>query len=235
MLKRRKNFADQNFSFNFVSQSALKMKSNQEQLEALQDIRQMMKQSTRFLSLSGFSGILAGIYALIGAYFGHELIHDYIKNYSYGERDQAIYYATMLKGFLICAAILCASIITAIILTKRKAAENGQKLFDPTAIRLLINMMIPLSAGGIFCIALILRGFESLEFVAPSMLIFYGLALVNASKYTIHDIRYLGCLEILLGLISAFYVSHGILFWAIGFGGLHIVYGTIMWFKYDRK
>ncbi|PBQ34977.1 hypothetical protein CNR22_22095 [Sphingobacteriaceae bacterium] len=211
------------------------MKSNQEQLEALQDIRQMMKQSTRFLSLSGFSGILAGIYALIGAYFGHELIHDYVTKYSYSERDQQVYYWTMFKGFLICAAILVAAVTTALILTKKKAAKTGQKLLEPTAIRLLINMMIPLSTGGIFCIALILRGYASLEFVAPSMLIFYGLALVNSSKYTIHDIRYLGCLEILLGLISAFYVNHGILFWAIGFGGLHIVYGTIMWFKYDRK
>ena len=211
------------------------MKSNQEQLEALNDIRQMMKQSTRFLSLSGLSGILAGIYALIGAYFGHQLIHDYITHYSYSNGDHDMYFATMFKGFLICAAILGASIITAVILTKRKANKTGQKLFDPTGIRLLINMLIPLGVGGIFCIALILKGFTSLEFVAPAMLIFYGLALVNASKYTLHDIRYLGFLEILLGLIASFWVNNGIIFWAIGFGGLHIVYGTIMWFKYDRK
>lgn len=211
------------------------MKNNQEQLEALNDIRQMMKQSTRFLSLSGLSGVLAGIYALIGAYFGHRLIYDYVSNYSYRSGDKDIYFATMFKGFLICAAVLSASIITAIILTKRKANKNGQKLFDPTAIRLLINMMIPLVTGGIFCIALILKGFASLEFVAPAMLIFYGLALVNASKYTLQDIRYLGCLEILLGLLASFWVNHGILFWAIGFGGLHIIYGAIMWFKYDRN
>lgn len=211
------------------------MENNQQQLEALNDIRQMMKQSTRFLSLSGLSGVLAGIYALIGAYFGHQLIHDYVSNYSYRSGDKDIYFATMFRGFLICAAVLSASIITAIILTKRKASKNGQKLFDPTAIRLLINMMIPLATGGIFCIALLLKGFTSLEFVAPAMLIFYGLALVNASKYTLHDIRYLGCLEILLGLLASFWVNHGILFWAIGFGGLHIIYGAIMWFKYDRN
>lgn len=211
------------------------MKNNQDQLEALQDIRQMMKQSTRFLSLSGLSGVLAGIYALIGAYFGHQLIQDYVEHYSYDQADREIYLATMFKGFLICALVLSASVITAVILTKRKADKNGQKLMDPTALRLLINMMIPLCTGGIFCIALILKGFSALQFVGPSMLIFYGLALVNASKYTIHDIRYLGCLQILLGLISSFFANHGILFWAIGFGGLHIVYGTIMWFKYDRK
>lgn len=211
------------------------MKNNQDQLEALQDIRQMMKQSTRFLSLSGLSGVLAGIYALIGAYFGHKIIHEFISNFSYSERDHELYFATMFKCFIICLLILTASIVTALILSKKKANKIGEKLFDKTAIRLLINMMIPLGAGGLFCIALILRGFASLEFVAPSMLIFYGLALVNSSKYTLHDIRYLGCLEILLGLIASFYVNHGILFWALGFGVLHIIYGAIMWFKYDRK
>ena len=219
--------------FNFVPQSALTMTKNQEQLEALQDIRQMMKQSTRFLSLSGLSGILAGIYALVGAYFGHEIIRDYVTYYSHS--DRTIYFATMFKCFLICVLILSASVITALIFSKRKANKNGEKLFDHTAIRLLINMLIPLSAGGIFCLALILRGFASLEFVSPCMLIFYGLALVNSSKYTLHDIRYLGFLEILLGLVASFYVSHGILFWALGFGVLHIIYGAIMWFKYDRK
>jgi len=208
------------------------MTENQEQLEALQDIRQMMKQSTRFLSLSGLSGILAGIYALIGAYFGHKVVYEYLVNDA--RYDQDVYFDTILKCFIICAVVLAASLITAFIMSSRKARKNGQTMFDHTAIRLLINMLIPLVAGGIFCIALLLHGFSALAFVCPSMLIFYGLALVNGSKYTIHDIRYLGCLEVLLGLISSFYISHVILFWAIGFGGLHIIYGAIMWYKYDR-
>jgi hypothetical protein len=211
------------------------MENKHEQLEALKDIRHMMQQSTRFLSLSGLSGVLAGIYALIGAYFGHELIRDYTRHYSYAAGDREIYLQTMFKGFLICALVLGASLLTAFIFTKRKADKNKQSMFDHTALRLLVNMAIPLGAGGLFCLALILKGLTALEFVAPSMLIFYGLALVNASKYTIHDIRYLGCLQVLLGLIASFYSNHGILFWAIGFGGLHIVYGSIMWFKYDRK
>lgn len=209
------------------------MTKNQEQLEALQDIRQMMKQSTRFLSLSGLSGILAGMYALTGAYFGQKVVYEYITN---PLRDsQEVYFQAIFRCLIICAIVLAASLITAFTMSRSKARKNGQTMFDHTAIRLLINMMIPLTTGGIFCIALLLHGFSTLEFVCPSMLIFYGLALVNASKYTIHDIRYLGGLEILLGLIASFYLSHGILFWALGFGVLHIIYGGIMWFKYDRK
>ncbi len=41
--------------------------STKEQLEALSDIRSMMEQSSRFISLSGLSGIFAGITALVGA------------------------------------------------------------------------------------------------------------------------------------------------------------------------
>jgi hypothetical protein len=211
------------------------MENNKQQLEALQDIRQMMKQSSRFLSLSGLSGVLAGAYALIGAYFGHRVILDYVMDSWQMELDHQAYLATLIKCILICIMVLVASIVTALILSKRKANKTGQKLFDHTAMRLLINMTIPLATGGIFCIALIVKGFVTLGFVSPAMLIFYGLALVNSSKYTLYDIRYLGCLEILLGIIASFYTGHGVLFWALGFGVLHIVYSAVMWFKYDRK
>ncbi|MBL7931597.1 MAG: hypothetical protein JNL60_06840 [Bacteroidia bacterium] len=209
------------------------MKNNQDQLEALQDIRQMMKQSSRFLSLSGFSGVMAGVYALTGAYFGNSLIQEYKANHVY-DGYTSTYMAMLFKCTLICTAILVASIATALLLSKRRANKKGYNLFDHTAIRMIINMAIPLGAGGVFCLALIVKGETALEFVAPSMLIFYGLSLINGSKYTLNDIRYLGLLEVILGLVSCFYLNHGILFWALGFGVLHIVYGSIMWFKYER-
>ncbi|MBA3683289.1 MAG: hypothetical protein H0W73_19300 [Bacteroidetes bacterium] len=211
------------------------MENQQQHLEALKDIRQMMKQSNRFLSLSGLTGIFAGVYALVGAYFGHQLINDYIKNYWNSSRDQSPYFDLIFKCIVICTVVLTASLITAFILSARKAKKNGQKLMDHTAWQLLINMLIPLAAGGIFCIAMLFHGGNFIVLVAPAMLIFYGLALVNGSKYTLHDIRYLGCLQILLGIMASFYVGYSLIFWAIGFGVLHIVYGTIMWFKYDRK
>ncbi len=208
------------------------MENNKEQLDALQDIRQMMKKSSKFLSLSGLSGVFAGIYALAGAYFGMTVISNYVDEHDY---SQATYNQLLLNCILICFAVLVFSIITALAFSLKKAKKTGQKLFDHTAIRLFVNMFIPLAAGGLFCIALVYHGSGMVLLVSPAMLIFYGLALVNGSKYTLHDIRYLGCLQIVLGIVASFYLGYGIIFWAFGFGILHIVYGIFMWFKYERK
>jgi hypothetical protein len=211
------------------------MEDNKQHLEALQDIRQMMKQSNRFLSLSGFSGIFAGVYALMGAYCGHLIISKYISEHSSHPDQHEHYVQTIIKCSVVGALVLAASIITAFFFTKRKAQKKGYSMFDHTAIRLMINMLIPLVAGGMFCFALLYHGNGMVGLVSSVMLIFYGLALVNASKYTLHDIRYLGCMEIALGIAASFYIGHGLLFWTIGFGLLHIVYGAIMWFKYERN
>jgi len=94
-------------------------------------------------------------------------------------------------------------------------------------------LIIPLAAGGLFAAGLLYH--NEWKFVAPACLVFYGLALVNASKYTLSDIRYVGIMEILLGLINMYVVDYGLYFWAAGFGVLHIVYGLIMWWKYEKR
>lgn len=211
------------------------MENNQQHLEALQDIRQMMKQSNKFLSLSGLSGVFAGIYALIGAYVGNLVITDFLLEIEKGNYSKTLYRQTMSLCILICVMVLLLAILTALIFTLRKAKKNNQKLFDHTAIRLVINMFIPLFAGGVFCLAMVFQSSYYVVLVGPAMLIFYGLALVNSSKYTLRDIRYLGCLEVLVGLTACFFLGYGLWFWAFGFGILHIIYGSIMWYKYDRK
>ncbi|MGE5429024.1 MAG: hypothetical protein ACM3O8_14110, partial [Methylococcaceae bacterium] len=67
-----------------------------------------------------------------------------------------------------------------------------------------------------------------------AMLIFYGLALVNAGKFTLSEVHYLGITEIVLGLMAAVFINWGLLFWALGFGVMHIVYGMMMYYKYER-
>jgi hypothetical protein len=208
------------------------MEDNQQHLDALIDIRQMMKKSNRFLSLSGFSGIFAGLYALVGAYLGAKVIGDYAMG---GDYSQGAYNQLLFMCLVICALVLVLSILTALIFSARKAKKTGQKLFDHTALRLLINMLIPLGAGGLFCLAMLYHGHDMVFLLCPAMLIFYGLALVNGSKYTLHDIRYLGCMQIALGVVASFYLGYGLLFWAFGFGALHIIYGAYMWFKYERN
>ncbi len=212
---------------------------NSQHLEAIQDIRNMMKKSTRFLSLSGLSGVFAGIYALVGAYIAYIMLGEFAASFRDDvSRDAGMSLKERLFGLyvdyvLLAAAILVASIVTAYVFSNRKAKREGHKLFDHTAIRVLINLCIPLVAGGLFCLALLYHG--AIVFIAPCMLLFYGMALINASKYTYDDIRYFGICEIILGLINAFNLGNGLLYWSLGFGVLHIVYGAVMWFKYERK
>lgn len=193
--------------------------------ETLTEIRHLMERSSRFISLSGFSGIFAGIYALIGAMAAY-----YYLNTTGGaaeDRGEALLFL-MTDA----ALVLVLAVATGILLTTRKAKKDGNSLLDAAAKKLLINLAIPLVTGGIFCLALIYHG--NTFYVAPAMLIFYGLSLVHASKYTRDLVRSLGMAEIALGLISLFMAGYGLLFWALGFGVLHIAYGTYLYFKYEK-
>lgn len=207
------------------------MTEQKEHLQAITEIRSMMERSSRCISLSGLSGVFAGIFALIGAYCAYLVMGSFYEDYrniSYLDSLSMTIYFLEIAG-----AVLISSLLVGTLLTIRNSKRKGIKVWDNSAKRLLINLGIPLVAGGLFCLVLLYHGIIGL--VAPATLIFYGLALINASKYTFNDIRYLGMLEIILGLAASLYIGYGLIFWAIGFGVLHIIYGTVMYFKYERK
>lgn len=205
------------------------MDKQQEHLETLTEIRSIMERSSRFISLSGLSGVVAGIFALAGAFAAYHKLADYNLRLYDNSADVLNYYIFVIADAL---CVLTASLIFGSLLTMRKAKRQGLAVWDSTAKRLLINLLIPLAGGGIFCLILLYHGLLGL--VAPATLLFYGLALINASKYTLHDIRALGICQIILGLISSVYIGYGLIFWAFGFGILHIVYGTVMYYKYEK-
>jgi len=196
-------------------------------LKDISEIKNLMNKSSRFISLSGLSGILAGVYALIGASVAYWLVMEY----SYGMLilDGRIFNLVMLD--LLMVAFL--SVVTGIFLTTQKAKKHGAKIWDATSRRLVINFLIPLVAGGLYI--LIILNQQKYGQTGGLMLIFYGLALINASKYSIGDIRYLGIIQIALGLTAAWYPGYGFWLWVLGFGVMHIVYGTWMHYKYDTK
>lgn len=211
------------------------MKPAVDPLAQLTEIRAIMERSSRFISLSGLSGVGAGVVALIGSGVGHW----YLKG-EYGaqgflrllestesERILVLPYLLLLAGGMIVAALAVAAFFTF-----RRARKAGQPLWSTLGRRLALSLMIPLVAGGLFCIALFLRGAVSL--VVPGLLLFYGLALLNASKYTLDEIRWLGLTQIALGLITILLPGAGLLFFALGFGLGHIGYGLLMYNRYER-
>lgn len=203
-------------------------------LQEVKDIRSLMERSSRFISLSGLSGVAAGLSALVGAAIARYII---FKDYYASYNDRGFFAgndfkALKLQLIALAAGVFAAAFFSAFYFTWRKSNQQGNSLWNPVSRRLFWNMTIPLAAGGFFILGML--QYNEWRFVAPSCLIFYGLALVNASKYTLTDIRYLGYCEIILGLISMRWIGDGLYFWAVGFGVLHIVYGIVMWWKYER-
>ena len=194
----------------------------------------MMQESSKFLSLSGFSGVSAGLFGLLGAWSGHVIFNQYLRHEKLLAFILPSYRNLQYTAVAICLLILLCSLAAAFYFSKRKARKNGVKLFDQTTNKLLFNMAVPLFTGGVFSFALLWQNGNYIYLISPVMLLFYGLALINGSKYTYHEIRILGLLEILLGMMALFFLGHGLLFWAIGFGALHIIYGILVWYKHDR-
>ncbi len=205
----------------------------------LHDIKQMMERSSRFISLSGLSGISAGICALIGAWLGNETINSYgveanrLRRSIDDNYTLLNVYSLYSRLFQIALVTFIAALISAFIFTYRRSKITNVPIWGSTAKRLIINVTIPIITGGIFLLALINNGVFGL--VAPGCLIFYGLGVLNASKYTLPETRYLGYSEILIGLINLLFIGYGLFFWALGFGFMHIIYGVFMWWKYERN
>ncbi len=200
-------------------------------IQDIAEIRQMMEKSSRFISLSGLSGVMAGIYALIGAYVAWKLAYT-SETLVYDQLIVRDVRGNLTWLMLDAAAVLLLAIITGVYLTRQKAKKQGVKTWDKTAQRLLINLLIPLVTGGILVVIFYYQGLIGL--IAPTTLIFYGLGLINASYYTYRDVRFLGISEVVLGLVASAVIGYGLLIWAIGFGVLHIIYGAMMYFKYEK-
>ena len=206
--------------------------NNKDYLKDISDIKNLMNRSSRFISLSGLSGILAGVYALIGAYLANGIITK-IQMETHPIKRFLIGYDSIGTLLIIAFTVIVLSVLTAIYLTYRKTKKQHENIWDISSKRLIINFLIPILTGGIFCIVLIDK--EYFDLIASSTLIFYGLSLINASKYSIGDIQYLGFIEVVLGLICAMFPGYGFWLWVIGFGIMHIIYGTYMHFKYDKQ
>ena len=191
-------------------------------LESVNEIKELMEKSSKFTSISGVTAIMAGVYALAGAYYvayylvtSARLIDD-IKNMS-----------------IIASLVFTAAAVTAIVLSYYKSRKTGVRFFSRLTYRALWHFSLPMLAGGALCISVLLHEYYGI--LSSAMLLIYGLALVNASKYTYDSMAWLGYAFIGLGIIDCFFDGHGLLFWTIGFGGFHILYGILFYLYYERN
>lgn len=212
------------------------MTSQQEQLDAIKDIRNIMERSTRFISLSGLSGAFVGVLSLMGVGIIYWLLNL--------NSNASPYYADIISTdgvvnsfvldlfFLVFGSVFLLSVMIVLLMAVYNAKRHGLTFWNSTAKRFLLNMAIPLSAGGAYIGVLLYHG--HVELVLPSTLIFYGFALLNGGKYTFDDIRLLGMIQLLTGLTASIFVDYGLLLWALGFGILNIVFGLRVYVKYEK-
>lgn len=212
------------------------MNPHQEQLDSLREIRNLMERSSRYLPLSGIAGIIIGLVSLASIAWLYQYLGLGVSPNPYYElllAENGSLDAENARFFLLLfGSVFLVSLGVEIYLAERNAKKKGIPAWDATAKRFLVNLFIPMLAGGLFCLVLASQG--QVQLILPATLIFYGMGLFTASRYTIEDIRYLGIVELTLGLLASFYPALGLLFWAIGFGVLHIIYGIIIYFKYEK-
>lgn len=197
---------------------------NKEVINTLSEIHEMMARSSKFLSLSGLSCAVVGVFALCAS-----CLANFIIQYPQCPHYQKVTILTVLALFL-----LCLSLLTIFIFSKKKADKNHLSFkLDKTVRMMLWNFALPLLVGGFLCLALIYQGHYGLT--SSFMLIFYGLALINLSNFTFSSIKYMGYMQLILGICDFCAVNYSLLFWSLGFGVCHIVYGLVFYIKFERK
>lgn len=173
------------------------MENNKDQLETLKEIKGLMQRSSRFVSLSGMSGIAAGTVAILGAVFTSIYLHtgffEQIPGIMLQSKVPLSFNVTYIFVIL-CTVLILASVLT-VYFSFRKAKNKNIIFWDIMARRVFVNLFIFMIIGGIFCLILFYYGIYFL--IVPAMLIFYGLALINVSKYTFNEVAQLGVIEIL--------------------------------------
>ena len=209
------------------------MNQSDQHLEDIKVIKKIMEESSRFLSLSGLSGIVAGLLALAGAVVANLIITGTSMSEEWYSvpftADPAGHTAVMLL-FADMGAVLVLSLAAAIFFSSRKARKSGHNAWTPVTRRMLASLLLPLVTGGLFILITLSR--VPANITVASTLIFYGLAVISAGKFTFGEIHWLGVLEVMTGLICLLLPQWSVLIWAIGFGVIHIGYGLFMHLRY---
>ena len=206
------------------------MKTEEDFLRDISEIRSMMERSSKFLSLSGWAGIMAGIYALAGSFFAYDVLN-FNPQDLYGLTPGTT--STQMNQLIVLGGIvLFLAVATALFLSARRAGKKNEKVWNATSRRLLVNISLPLITGGLVMLLFLGNGLWGM--LIPFSLIFYGLAIFNAGNFTFRELKFLGIIQVVLGLTSLLFIRHSLLFWAVGFGLMHIIYGAYIYTRYQQ-
>src|SRR5689334_2095110 len=148
--------------------------TGQQPEEIVKDIRNMMERSSRFISLSGLSGIAAGVCALAGAAIARNILGSYYGDYnSRGLFSNDDFSKLKIKLLGLGCAVFIVAFLSSFYFTWRRSRKHGTPLWGHTSKRLFWNTIIPLAAGAGFVLAMLM--YDEWRFIAHACLVFYGL------------------------------------------------------------
>ncbi|MBC8137331.1 MAG: hypothetical protein H8F28_15735 [Fibrella sp.] len=191
--------------------------------EHLRVIRQTMERSTKHSTLSGLSGVLVGIFALIGS-----ALTQFVTPYPHLPRPLDRYAFIAVWA---CVGIL--SLITDVVLTKSRAARVGKTPFSPLG-KHLTRAAAPGVAVGVLLSAFYLMHSHLIgEYIYGVWMMAYAAALLAVGMFSVREVSTLGWVFLGMGAMTLFMPENlAALMMALSFGGVHIWYGVYMGRKY---
>lgn len=201
--------------------------NNKNYLEDISQIKNLMAESSKFLVFTtGLSGFFSGLFAILGMIYIYVLADGDVNDI---EQLTVNYRSTVAVVLII---ILALSTLVTVIFTRRNAKSQGQNPWNPIAKKMVFNFYTVGVLGAVYLLILFFQ--EKYDTIVELMLVFYGMALLNGSKYTFDQVKLLAYIQIALGLACSFFDSYDFWFWVAGFGLVNLIYGGIMYFGYGK-
>ena len=181
-------------------------------IEDLRFIRETMEHAASFTAVPGWGGVAMGFTA-IGAAF--------IAPHPSNSRTWLVTWLT---------AALCAFAVGALGIYW-KARRVGTPILTRPGRQFLLSLFPPLMAGGVISYAIYAR---SLSHLLPTVwLLLYGVGVMSAGTFSVRVVPMMGLCFMLAGVAALFCpAGWGNAVMAAGFGGLHILFGTIIARRY---
>ena len=177
----------------------------------LRFIRQTMERAISFTAISGVGYVLMGLTALGAAWL-------------------ASLQATPEGWLGVWIVELVVAGVIAVGMTARKAHAQGERMRSHAGRKLLLAFAPPMLVGGLLTASAYLAG--DYDLIPGIWLALYGTGVMTGGAYSVRVIPLMGASFIALSAVALLTPVDGDLLLALGLGGLHIVFGAIVWKGY---
>ncbi|HVA00566.1 MAG TPA: hypothetical protein VMV34_02825 [Terriglobia bacterium] len=181
-------------------------------LDNLRFIRETMEGASSFTAVPGWGGMLMGVTALVAAFIASL------------QPNASLW----LGVWVVEAAVSC---LIGAVAMMQKARKADTPLLSQPGRRFALSLAPPLAAGALLTLVLFRAG--SVAVLPGLWLLLYGAGVVTGGAFSVRVVPAMGVAFMVLGAAALFSpAAWGGLFMAAGFGGLHLIFGAIIAWRY---